>query len=75
MTDQEINELERLIQEYNTRYGEGKGDEISGALWHSHSIETQIKIFKHARGREILLEPDPDAIDGMVVNYTRNKLT
>lgn len=71
MTQAQIDELEKLIAQYNERFGEEKGHEISGALMFSFDVEAQIKIFKNARGREIILEHDPNVIDGVEIKFKK----
>jgi hypothetical protein len=62
-------ELERLAGEYDSKHGSGKADEIIGSLMRSHSMQDQIKIFKKAEGREIVLEVDDDLIDSIIIKY------
>lgn len=69
MTDDEINEIEKLVSEYNARHGDGTGDEISGALMFSYSIEEQIKILRKSKGRKIIVGCDPGVIDGAMITY------
>lgn len=67
-----MHKLIRLIAEYNLAHGDGKGWEIFGALATSHGITGQIPVFKRAKGREIIVEPDPDHLDAsdlVVVRY------
>lgn len=68
MTDH-IEKLEKLIAEYEAIHGEGKGWEIFGALLISHGIDGQIKVFRKAKGRQIIVEPDPDALDAVIIQY------
>lgn len=70
MTDH-FEELEKLIVEYNAIHGNGKGWEIFGSLAFSHGIQGQIQVFRKAKGREIIVEPDPNALDAVVIHYRR----
>jgi len=69
MTQTQLNELTKLLDAYDAKFGAGKSDEILGAIMVSHDLDEQIKVFKAARGREIVLAPDPDALDGIGVTY------
>lgn len=64
-----MEELERLAAEYDSKHGAGKADEIIGSLMISHSTADQIKIFKKANGREIIIEVDDNLIDSIVIKY------
>lgn len=62
-------ELEKLVREYDSKFGDGKGHEIIGSLMCFYSIEAQIKIFKKAAGREIILESEDGVLDAAKVIY------
>jgi hypothetical protein len=67
--DEEMEELERLAGQYDEKHGSGKADEIIGSLMVSHAISDQIKIFKEAKGRKIIVDIDENALDAVVIKY------
>jgi hypothetical protein len=62
-------ELEKLITDYEEVHGKGKGWEIFGSLAFSHGIRDQIQVFLRAKGRMIVVEHDPDALDEAIIRY------
>jgi hypothetical protein len=65
----DMEELEILAGEYDSKHGSGKADSIIGSLMVSHSTREQINIFKKAGDREIIIDVDDDVIDGIKISY------
>lgn len=65
----DMEELERLSLDYDSKHGPGKADEIIGSLMISHSTADQIDIFKKAAGREIIIDVDDEALDAVKITY------
>ncbi len=72
MIDDDIRELEKLIVAYDKIHGEGKGHEIFGALLCTYGLHGQIRIFKRAKGRKIIISYPEEIIDGLHIRY-KNK--